>query len=241
MVNMRVVGRRALIGHTGFVGGCIDKLNRFTDRYNSKNIETMSGHYQLIVCSGARGKKWLANLDPNADASSIARLCKVLKNVTADRFVLISTIDADRKHPYAVHRKALESFVATYFPGASIMRLPALFGKGLKKNILFELLSGRGHDTPRKAKFHWYDLSGLWYDIEHAKPGLSTYYSPPIAMGELMDDYFEDVPIRNYEVKPDYDYAEPPPYNCTEEEILTALGRFITNWRNDAVHSNEAT
>jgi len=231
MGNIKVVGRRALIGSTGFVGGRLDAPGRFTDRYHRPNVDTMYEHYHLIVCAAAPGRKWLANLDPNADATSIAHLCKALVNVTADRFVLISTIDAERKHPYAVHRKALEQFVLKRFPGAAIMRLPALFGKGLKKNALFELLSGRGIGVPRRAQYHWYNMGNLWYDSQRAAPGINTYYSAPVTMGRIMDEFFPEVPLRDEEVLPEYTYNEPPPYTHSEEEIMEELRRFIASWR----------
>jgi len=72
-----------------------------------------------------------------------------------ERFVLISTVavlagfaassedDAafESTTAYGVNRRRLEVFVAERFPGALIVRLPALFGPGLKKNFLFDMMN----------------------------------------------------------------------------------------------------
>ena len=48
--------RRALIGHTGFVGSNLDRQLAVTDRYNSRNVGEMRGQsYDEIVCAGVRG------------------------------------------------------------------------------------------------------------------------------------------------------------------------------------------
>lgn len=96
-----------------------------------------------------------ANRQPENDRQAIERLIAQLGRIKAERFVLISTIavldgfsasDEDTASfegslPYGVHRRLLEEFVAANFPDALVVRLPALFGAGLKKNFLFDLLN----------------------------------------------------------------------------------------------------
>ena len=38
-------------------------------------------------------------------------------------------------HPYGKHRFHIEEFMRSHFERVTIIRLPALFGKGLKKNV----------------------------------------------------------------------------------------------------------
>lgn len=45
--------RRALIGHTGFVGSNLNQQCEYSHCYNSKNIGDIKGeHFEEIVCAG---------------------------------------------------------------------------------------------------------------------------------------------------------------------------------------------
>lgn len=73
---------KALIGYTGFVGGTIASQTQFDEQYNSKNIHEIAGkEFDLIVCAGEPGKKWMANQEPQQDLLSIRNLIEHLKTV----------------------------------------------------------------------------------------------------------------------------------------------------------------
>lgn len=173
---------KALIGYTGFVGGTIANQTTFDELYNSKNIHEMQNkEYDLVVCAGAPGKKWLANQKPHDDKQSIDSLISVLKSVTAKRFVLISSVDVynkpsnvdedtvieeDTLSPYGLHRRMLETFVSRTFDASTIIRLPALFGTGLKKNFIFDLINDHMVNyTHPESSFQFYNMKNLWKDI----------------------------------------------------------------------------
>ncbi len=149
--------KTALIGYTGFVGSNLKDQFDFTHLYNSKNIEEIVNEdYDLVVCAGIRAQKWYANQYPEEDLKSIDDLFNVLKNVKTRYFVLISTIDVfpdcdevdestffdvSNHHAYGKNRKYAEELAIKYFEKVSILRLPALFGKGLKKNFIYDLMN----------------------------------------------------------------------------------------------------
>jgi nucleoside-diphosphate-sugar epimerase len=174
----------ALIGHTGFVGGNLARQRGFDEYYHSANIEAIAGRaFDLIVCAGAPAAKWKANQDPDGDRRCLDRLWASLGRARAARLVLISTVDVyarpvqvdedsdvDAEHatPYGRHRHALERHVAETFD-ALIVRLPGLFGAGLKKNIIHDFLHGHElHKIDRRATYQFYGLANLWADIEVA-------------------------------------------------------------------------
>lgn len=175
----------ALIGHTGFVGGNLMRQQGFAATFNTSNIESIAGQgFDTLVFSGAQARKWWANQNPEADRAGIRRALDAMRGVTARQVVLISTIDvvpqvagADEDfdctsqptHPYGAHRLWLEAELRARHPAMLTVRLPGLFGPGLRKNILYDLL----HDNEvRKidpaARFQFYDLAGLWADIGRA-------------------------------------------------------------------------
>ncbi len=176
----------ALIGYTGFVGSNLLRAHSFDDLYNSSNIGDIVGkHYSLLVCAGVPAVKWKANKEPQQDREQIAALIGPLSNVTADRFILISTIDVysspsephdeskdpfdSEAQPYGKHRLEVEQWATEHFSDTLIVRLPALFGPGLKKNVIFDLLHDNQTDKIDPASsFQWYSLHRLWNDIEIA-------------------------------------------------------------------------
>src|SRR5262245_360131 len=146
----------ALIGSTGFVGGNLLRQAHFDGLYHSRNVADLRGRaYDTVVCAGARAEKWKANQDPDADRRGLQSLFDAIDAVTASRFVLISTVDVypspvgvDEDSPidpaaasaYGRHRYELEEFVRARFREHLVVRLPGLFGPGLKKNVIFDLL-----------------------------------------------------------------------------------------------------
>ena len=173
---------QALIGYTGFVGGNLLQQAQFQDLYNSTNIETIANRkFDLIVCAGAPAVKWLANREPEQDWASINRLIEALTLVSCRQFILISTvdvypvptevyedsaIDVASLQPYGKHRFELEKFVQANFD-CLIVRLPGLFGSGLKKNIIYDFMEQNSVDKiHRDSVFQFYYLDHLWRDIE---------------------------------------------------------------------------
>lgn len=146
-----------LIGHTGFVGGNLVQQHDFGGLYNSANVGELAGAaFDTLVCAAAPGSMFEANRFPERDGERLSALIGQLDAIgSARRFVLISTVAVlegftaesedevlfESATPYGVNRRRLEVFVAERFPGALIVRLPALFGPGLKKNFLFDLLN----------------------------------------------------------------------------------------------------
>jgi len=177
----------AIIGHTGFVGRNLVQQHSFQHFYSSRNIHTIEGQtYDVVVCCGAPGTKYLANKFPDQDRASIEKLKTHVQRMNVRRlFILISTIDVYAQvgaglneddlsspeqvttEPYGRHRYELEQFVRETFPERHlIVRLPGVFGPYLKKNIIYDLINGNiGSWVVLNAQFQFYDLRWLWRDI----------------------------------------------------------------------------
>jgi hypothetical protein len=147
----------ALIGKTGFVGGNLARQHAFSASFSRSDIHSSVGHsYSTVVCAAAPGSMFAANRDPDGDAASVDAVISALSRIRAKRLVLISTIavlkrfdgqqDEDTnsfetEKPYGVNRRRLEVFCTERFESALIIRLPALFGPGLRKNFIFDILN----------------------------------------------------------------------------------------------------
>jgi nucleoside-diphosphate-sugar epimerase len=195
---------KALIGYTGFVGSNLVKQQNFDALYNSSNIDKIAGkHYDQIICAGVSAVKWLANREPVKDRDSIQGLIKNLKQVTTDKFILISTVDVypepvdvdentiiniEDCHPYGKHRLELEQFILNEFD-ALVVRLPGLFGSGLKKNIIYDFLHNNDVEKINpNGSFQFYSLEHLTNDINVAlsnKLRVLNISSEPISVQEV--------------------------------------------------------
>jgi len=202
-------GRDALIGSTGFVGGNLRRQRSFGSLFHSANIDEIRGRrFHKVICAAPGAEKWKANLDPESDRAGVESLWEPLQSVEADEFILISTIDVypdpvevdedteidiERCTPYGRHRLELERRVADRFRSL-VVRLPGLFGPGLKKNALYDLL----HDhrltaIDSRARYQFYDVTRLADDLETARrAGLSlvNLATEPVAIEQVARDIF---------------------------------------------------
>ncbi|MEK7539952.1 MAG: pyridine nucleotide transhydrogenase [Patescibacteria group bacterium] len=172
-----------LIGYTGFVGSNLLRQHPFDELYNSKNIQDIYGKvFDLLVCAGVSAVKWKANQEPEADWAGIQKLLDPLLTVKANTLVLISTVDVypnpvgvselteitSEDYPaYGKQRLRLERLVRQQFPQVHILRLPALYGQGLKKNFIFDLHNNNClHLTHKDSTFQFYNLNNIWSDMQ---------------------------------------------------------------------------
>ncbi len=246
----------ALIGHTGFVGGNLLSQARFDDVYNSSNIGDIGGkHYNLIVCAGAPGAKWKANQEPAVDRASLELLTASLKKAAADHVILLSTIDVyprpiqvdedtkidDAGSSYGKHRLELEEFIRDRFE-STVIRLPGLFGPGLRKNVIYDLLNNHRVDKIcPDSVFQFYPLVRAWQDIDVVRRNrlpLINFATEPTSVGEIAQEIFgfelESPDVENaarYDMKTKYAnlFGKSGPYLYDRQEILAALGEFVSN------------
>ena len=141
----------AIIGDTGFVGGNLCLQQEFSNRYNSRNIESIRAEsFDEIICAAMPAAKWIANQRPQEDLEVLEKLKTCLTKVRARRFTLISTVDVyanpsevdesippdiSRAHAYGLHRYLLEEFVRERFRDHLIVRLPAYSDPASRKTL----------------------------------------------------------------------------------------------------------
>ena len=89
---------RMLVGYTGFVGSNIYAKGDFDGIYNSKNIQEAYGkNPDLLIYSGLRAEKFLANNAPEKDLELIYGAEKNIEKINPKKLILISTIDVLKK------------------------------------------------------------------------------------------------------------------------------------------------
>ena len=144
-----------LVGSTGFVGGNLAAAHGFAALAHSSDVAAQYGtRPDLCVYAGVPAAMFLANADPAADLAVMRAARENLRRIAPKQVVLVSTIavyadsrGADENampgtqglSAYGANRLQLERWVREDFPDSLIVRLPALYGKGLKKNFLYDL------------------------------------------------------------------------------------------------------
>jgi nucleoside-diphosphate-sugar epimerase len=254
--------RRALIGYTGFVGSNLDRQQAFTDRYNSQNFREMAGQrFDEVICAGVQAVKWWANQNPTEDWAGIAPLLDILGQAEIKRLVLISTVDVykrpigvdentpietDGLHAYGLHRWQVEEWVRANVADHMIVRLPGLFGEGLKKNLIFDLLTGKPVDGfDERSSFQFYHLDRLSRDLETAAgAGLRTvnFAVPPVTVADVAERV-TGAPYANRTENPPMHYdmqtihgsvwGEAGAYLESAESCLSGIAAFAENWRRE--------
>ncbi|WP_150270364.1 NAD-dependent epimerase/dehydratase family protein [Paenibacillus tepidiphilus] len=250
-----------LIGFTGYVGSTLLAQTTFNDLYNSKNIADITGkEYDLIVCAAAPAVKWKANQNPEEDFKNIESIKGYLKTVSAKQFILISTVDVykdprgvdenteinpEEVAPYGRHRFYLEEFVRDTFANHLVVRLPGLFGPGLKKNFIYDLIHTNClHLTHHKSVFQFYNLESLWSDIKLALSHslfLVNFTTEPVSAREvaesslsvLFDNETDNAPV-SYDMQSRYSHfynEHGQGYFKNKKEILLEISEFVNKER----------
>jgi len=198
----------ALIGWTGFVGLELLVSLDSCDTYNSSNIDSLRNKtYKRVYFAGLPAEKWRINQEPAKDRATLERILEILNTVTIEQFILISTVDVMdctiaqdetgthyASHPYGAHRRQMEEWVQRSIPDHYILRLPGLFGTGLKKNILYDLLhTNQLQAISLPSKFQWYNTANLITDMERCvREGnrLVHLVSEPVETRQIVQRFF---------------------------------------------------
>jgi nucleoside-diphosphate-sugar epimerase len=252
----------ALIGHTGFVGGNLARQHRFDAVYNSKTVGAVRGrHFRRLVVSAMPAEMWVANRDPAADRAVLEALWANLSRCTADEVVVISTVavyatpigvDEDTLivpnfcTAYGEHRLELERRAKRHFPRALAVRLPGLYGAGLKKNAVYDLLhDNRVEKIHAGAVYQFYNLDRLWADVQTAlRAGLRVVNlgTEPVSVREVARaafgrDFTHDPGTRpaHFDVRTRHAalFGGAGGYLETKAQVLAGLARFVAVARAD--------
>jgi dTDP-4-dehydrorhamnose reductase len=254
------VSRTCLIGYSGFVGSNLQQQYSFDDLYRSSNIQEIRGKsYDLVVVSGVSAAKWRANQAPEEDRQAIQGLLDHLVHVKADRVVLMSTVDVypvaanvDEcfdcaslpNHAYGTNRLYVEESLQSSFNNVFVVRLSGLFGPGLKKNVIYDLL----HDNCLNvinpdSVFQYYDMTSIWKDVEvilKQSIPLMNLASEPVATSWIRDACFpgkqigsEPAPVASYDVRSLYSgiFGRNKGYRFDAGEVMKRLGAYIQSAR----------
>jgi hypothetical protein len=253
---------KLLIGNTGLVGTTILESEHFDYTFNSKNINefvniAQDGDELFLTCLPAT--KWLVNKNLQADLDNINNIINIISQKHYSKITLISTIDVYgdnklyedesydirvNKLSYGTNRYLFELMVRDLVKTDSlkIFRLPALFNKHIKKNILFDLINNNNIDQINvNTMFQWYNLDNLskdirYFELQYPDTNLFNLFTEPIKTEDIVKlfdgainkvdntkdwftyDYYTNLSVDNYILS----------RNKVFEQIKTFINEFST-------------
>lgn len=246
-----------IIGHRGFVGSNLNRQFPGASGAGRKEIMELAGHtFGNIYCAAPQAKKWWANQNPEEDWLEVNRLIDACRKLACTgSFILFSTVDvydppagvdertkpSAESHPYGRHRYMLEQAVLDLFgEQVRIIRLPALVGHGLRKNVIYDLLNNNNVEqiNPNSA-FQWFNLKHLASIIDRVK-GLDNAQilnvaSEPLSTASVLDAWFANVKERlnwnatpiGYDVRTIYGQGISPYLYSAEDALNLHLRPYI--------------
>ena len=139
----------ALIGSTGAIGQEIfnkisKKDNVHVDTFTRKNIEGLLNiEYDIVICAAPSSGKLKTNLGLDNSDKDIEKLCKVIKEVKTERFILISSQSAinEEDKPYGKVQKRVVDSVLSYHKDYMVYLVDTLYGTSLNKGFISDIIT----------------------------------------------------------------------------------------------------
>ena len=213
---------KLLVGNTGLIGTTLKTGLKFDYEFNSSNIDEIlkldtTNSDLFLSCLPAT--KWLVNKNPQKDFENMMSIVKILSNKQFRTIILYSTIDVYQEVPigsneetippiydlnYGSIRYMFELFIRQLVKHQHlvIIRLPALFGKNIKKNIIYDLIhSNQVEKIKYNSSYQWYNLENLVQDTHKCAETLQQYkcfnlFTEPIPTADILNI----LDIKSYEV-----------------------------------------
>lgn len=206
---------RILVGYSGLIGKTLSDGIDFDFKFNSSNIDEYSdivpdGCDLYLSCLPAT--MWSVNADLVGDLENILSIVKKLGNKQYRNVFIFSTIAVYCDSPENSNETCLPQFGKTIYgsnrylfemlvrdslkyKNLKVLRLPALFGKHLKKNAFFDLMNNNQVDRINtSASYQWYNLANLVKDVEQSggiNGDIINLFSEPVSVEELLTEVFE--------------------------------------------------
>jgi nucleoside-diphosphate-sugar epimerase len=213
-----------ILGSTGVVGSSLCEQIKFEHKFNRSNFNNLNDsdyNNSTLYLSCLPATKWLVNKNLKEDLENIWKIIKGIEHLKFDRVILISTIDVycnseigiDEdgvikvdKLSYGTNRYLFELMTSDLlrYEDLKIFRLPAIFNKNIKKNILFDLINNNEvNQINLNSSFQWYNLDNLSMDIDNLinkYPNKKSFnlFTEPIETTEILKFFpqYKDVEFK---------------------------------------------
>lgn len=156
----------ALLGYRGFVGSALyEALNEAGHDVTGVSRDTFEEHkvsqYDILINSAMPSQRFWSLNNPMLDFKATAGLTADLIYAWHwDKFVQISTVSArcQLDHPYGLNKHSAETLVLDHSSSNLVIRLGGLFGRGLDKGTVFDVMNGNQLFVHGDSKYNFIDV-----------------------------------------------------------------------------------
>lgn len=158
--------RLALIGASGFVGSALKKALTEQAEYEiipvtRKDYENHKNEkFDLVIHTAMPSRRWWALNNPLEDfEASVGLTADIVYNWNYEKLVIISSVSArvQRDHPYGRHKHLAELLALDTNPNNLVFRLGGLYGEGLDKGVIFDMINGNQVFMTKDSAFNYID------------------------------------------------------------------------------------
>lgn len=154
--------RIGIIGSNGFLGKTLCKISK---NYDYEIIEITKTDYEdqkpknfdILINTATTSKKFWANENPYLDfQKTVSLTADIVYNWNYKKLIQISSVSAEdykNNHPYSINKKVAE--IISGYKNALIIRLGSLYGDGLSKGPLFDLLNSNQLFVDIKSEYNY--------------------------------------------------------------------------------------
>lgn len=139
----------ALIGATGSIGEEI--FNQLTQKdsvgvssFTRKNLsDSLNNEYDIVICTAPSSGKLKTNLGLDNSDKDIEELCRIIKEIKTNRFILLSSqaaIYEVEKQYGKIQKKVLDS-VLIHHSNHTVYLVDTLYGTSLNKGFISDIIT----------------------------------------------------------------------------------------------------
>ena len=169
----------AIVGANGFVGKALSRASLkydfdITEVTRDNYQENKDKEYDILINTAMPSRRFWALNNPVDDVNeTIVKTAKLFYEWKYDKFIQISSISAEQQLdiPYGAHKRAAEVIVENS-DKTLILRLGALYGEGLLKSALFDLIKKQHIYVDIQSEYNYINIDYVakWiFDNAHQK------------------------------------------------------------------------
>ncbi len=150
----------ALFGANGFVGKSLLSSLSATGKYHvvpvtrDNYVASMGKFYNIIINAAMPAARFWAKNNPDKDfQETVGKTANILYGCTFDKFVQISTVSARCQLDTVYGRHKLAAEKLCNYGNNLIIRLSSMFGSGLKKGVLIDMLKGQKVFIDKESRY----------------------------------------------------------------------------------------
>ncbi len=238
-----------ILGANGFIGSHL--VSVFPDAVRiTRESSLIRGKIETLFIAAPTSRKYQVNRFPSEDLVDVNNILKLIHSSNRiDNIVLVSTIDVysnlessseisecKSELSYGGNRHFLETQLSLLGSNLKVCRTGGLFGRGIKKNLIHDLVNRRTEfllDYNMESTYQWLPVDFFikeLLDFSHSELSLKNIVGEPISVkavvqaGGFKFDFSMNGELKSYDVISNHAFNG---YSLNSEAVLCELNQYL--------------